>query len=152
MGTYGVLAGGELLLGCVGCCQGRSRSGEVFDGRVLRPADPEVPWESFLVRNVDGLWGLELGEHAINVAFSVFVHECCALSPGEECSALAFHSAFHERQMATALKRGETKPKLMPVPDMKPALHGMGVEFRSRRGVYCGLVLKEAKSTPGIPA
>ena len=151
-GTYAVPAGGELLLGCVGCCQGRGCSGGVFDGRVLRPADPEVPWEGFLVRNVDGLWGLELGEHAINVAFSVFVHECCALSAREECSALAVHSAFHERQMATALRRGETRPKLMPVPDMRSALIDMGVAFRSRRGVYCGLVLKTAKSTPGIPA
>ena len=74
----------------------------------------------------------------------------CAVA-GEECSALAVHTAFHERQAATALRRGETRPKLMPVPDMK-ALIDMGVAFRSRRGVYCGLVLKTAKSTPGIPA
>ena len=118
----------------------------------MRPVDLALPWECFLVHNVDGLWGLELGEHAINVAFSVFVHECCALSPGEECSALAVHTAFHERQMDTALKRGETRPKLMPVPDMRSALIDMDIAFRSRRGVYCGLVLKTAKSTPGIPA
>ena len=87
------------------------------------------------MRNFDGLWGLELGVHAINVVLSVFVHECCALSPGEECSALAVHTAFHQRQTAAALGRGETKPKLMPVPDMKAALSDMGVAFRSRRGV-----------------
>ena len=152
LGAYAVPAGGQLLLGCVGCCLGRSRSGGTFDGRVLRPVDPALPWECFLVCDVDGLWGLELGDRAINVAFPVFVHECCELSPGEECSALAVHTAFHQRQAATALWRGEPQPRLMPVPDMKATLSDMGVAFRSRRGVYCGLVLKAAKSTPEIPA
>ena len=151
-GAYAVPAGGQLLLGCLGCCLGRSRSGGTFDGRVLRAVNSALPWECFLVGNVDGLWGPELGDRAINVAFSVFVHECCELSPGEECSALAVHSAFHRRQAATALGRGEPQPRLMPVPDMKAALSDMGVAFRSRRGVYCGLVLKAAKPTSEIPA